>query len=170
VLSNDQQTLYVVVASGGTTTNHYLVGLDPTTLALKESSPGIKMRIPLRDPRNGGANVAWVSDDSSASPMVGPDGDVYYGVLGNPDNGSRGWMLHFSGDLTQTKTPSAYGWDSTASIVPKSMVPSYAGASSYLIFTKYNNYAGLDGGDGVNKVAVLDPNASRMLPPTASWS
>ncbi len=164
-LSSDEQTLYVTVAGSSTS---YLVGLNPTTLALKESSPGVKMRVALKDPRSGGVNNATITDDSSASPMVGPDGDVYYGILGNPSNGSRGWMLHFSGDLTQTKTPGAFGWDSTASVVPASMVPSYAGTSSYLIFTKYNNYAGLDGGDGVNKVAVLDPNATMVEPHASS--
>ena len=115
-LSNDEQTLYV--RRGERQHRHETPtwsGLDPATLALKESSPGVKMRVALKDPRNGGANNANVSDDSSASPMVGPDGDVYYGVLGNPFNGSRGWMLHFSGDLTQTKTPGAFGWDTTAS-------------------------------------------------------
>jgi hypothetical protein len=167
-LSNDGQTLYVVVTSANTSTNQYLVGLDPTTLALKQSSPGVPMRVALKDPRNGGVNNATVSDDSSASPMVGPDGDVYYGVLGNPDNGSRGWMLHFSGDLTQTRTAGAFGWDNTPSVVPASMVPSYTGTSSYLIFTKYNNYAGQDGGDGVNKIAVLDPNATMVEPHASS--
>src|SRR5207249_3985573 len=161
--------LYVVVTSANTSTNRYLVGLDPTTLALKQSSPGVPMRVALKDPRNGAVNNATVSDDSSATPMVGPDGDVYYGVLGNPDNGSRGWMLHFSGDLTQTRTAGAFGWDNTPSVVPASMVPSYIGSSSYLIFTKYNNYAGADGGDGVNKIAVLDPNAT-MVEPHASSS
>ena len=106
------------MTSGDAPAARYLVGLDPATLALKESSPGVKMRVALKDPRNGGVNNAYLLDDSSASPMVGPDGDVYYGVLGNPFNGSRGWMLHFSGDLTQTKTPGAFGWDSTASVVP----------------------------------------------------
>ncbi|HEX9545877.1 MAG TPA: Calx-beta domain-containing protein, partial [Acidimicrobiales bacterium] len=166
-LSHDEHTLYVVVAGAGTT-SQYLVGLDPTTLGLKESSPGTKMRVALKDPRHGGTNNALVLDDSSASPMVGPDGDVYYGVLGNPFNGSRGWLLHFSGDLTQTKTPGAFGWDNTAAIVPRSAVPSYAGSSSYLIFTKYNNYAGLDGGDGVNKIAVLDPNDTMAEPHASS--
>jgi hypothetical protein len=144
--------------------------LDPSTLTLKQSSPGVPMRVALKDPRNGGVNNAFVSDDSSASPMVGPDGDVYYGVLGNPSNGSRGWMLHLSGDLTQTRTPGAFGWDNTPSVVPSSMVPSYTGSSSYLLFTKYNNYAGLDGGDGVNKIAVLDPNATMVEPHASSNS
>jgi hypothetical protein len=165
-LSNDGQTLYVVVASSSTIS--YLVGLDATTLAPKESSPGVKMRVALKDPRDDGINDAVVTDDSSASPMVGPDGDVYYGVLGNPFNGSRGWMLHFSGNLTQIKTPGAFGWDNTASIVSTSAVPSYTGTSAYLIVTKYNNYAGLDGGDGVNRIAVLDPNDTMIEPHTSS--
>jgi hypothetical protein len=41
------------------------------------------------------------------------------------------------------------------------MVPSYAGPSSYLLATKYNNYAGAGSGDGLNRVAVLDPNQTQ---------
>ena len=116
----------------------------------------------LNDPRPG-VGPANITDDSTATPTVGPDGDVYYGVLeGNfPSNHDRGWMLHFSGDLATTNVPGAFGWDDTASVVPSSAVPSYTGRSSYLILTKYNNYAGV-GGDGHNKVAVLDPNTSQV--------
>src|ERR1041385_7156492 len=44
------------------------------------------------------------------------------------------------------------------------MVPSYTGTSSYLLFSKYNNYAnaGNDSGDGVNRVALLDPNSTQV--------
>src|SRR5262249_39700472 len=140
--------------------NSYLVGLDPARLVLKTSSSGT-MRVALKDPRDGAINNTDVPDNSSASPMVGPDGDVYYGVAGNPFTG-HGWMLHCSGDLSGTKIPGAFGWDSAASVVAASVVPSYTGTSAYLIFTKYNNYAGLDGGDGVNKIAVLDPNATMV--------
>jgi hypothetical protein len=165
-LSNDGSTLYVVVAgSAGATA--YLVGLDSATLAVRQSSPGVPMRIALKDPRAPNNN-AVVSDNSSASPMIGPDGDVYYGVLGNPGNGSRGWMLHFVANLTQAKTPGAFGWDNTASVVSASMVPSYSGTSSYLIFTKYNDYAGFDGGFGINKIAVLDPNDTMVEPHASS--
>ena len=76
-LSNDEQTLYVVVTSASTSTNRYLVGLNPSTLTLKQSSPGVPMRVALKDPRNGGVNNASVLDDSSASPMVGP---VYFDI------------------------------------------------------------------------------------------
>jgi len=96
--------------------------------------------------------------------MVGPDGDVYFGIYGNPANGSRGFMLHFSSDLSVEKAPGGFGWDNTASVVPASMVPSYNGPSSFLLFSKYNNYAnaGNDSGDGVNRVALLDPNSTQV--------
>jgi hypothetical protein len=118
------------------------------------------------DPESGKA--ADITDDSSASPTVGPDGDVYYGVLENPccENNDRGWMLHFSAGLSTVKTPGAFGWDDTASIVPTTMVPSYGGSSPYLIFTKYNNYAGTGTGNGQNKVAILDPDATEIDPIT----
>src|SRR5256714_7743269 len=67
-LSNDESTLYVV-AKSSTTTSSYLLGLDSTTLAPKD-------RVSLKDPRNG--NPASVTDDSTASPMVAPDNDVYF--------------------------------------------------------------------------------------------
>jgi hypothetical protein len=45
------------------------------------------------------------------------------------------------------------------------MVPSYQGPSSYLVATKYNHYIGL-GGDGQNKIAILDPNITQTDPVT----
>ena len=153
-LSNDQTTLYVVVKSASTEYYGYLLGLNSTTLATK-------YKVFLKDPRGNTSN-AGILDDSTASPMVGPDGDVYFGVMGNPFNGSRGFMLHFSGDLAVAKTPGGFGWDNTTAVVPAGMVPSYTGASTYLLFTKYNNYAGSDGGDGVNRIAIVDPNATQV--------
>ena len=112
----------------------------------------------LNDPATGAA--AWVSDDATSSPMVGPDGDVYIGVLESnpPGHNFRGWLLHFNAALTQARTPGSFGWDNTPSIVPKEMVPQYTGSSSYLLLTKYNNYAGAGTGDGKNRIAILDPN------------
>ena len=150
-LSHDETTLYVV-AKGTSSSAGYLLGLDSTTLLPK-------YRVFLRDPRNG--NSAAILDDSTASPTVAPDDDVYIGVLSNPDNGSRGFLLRFSADLTVQKTPGAFGWDYTPAIVPATMIPSYQGPSSYLLFSKYNNYAGI-GGDGINKIAILDPNATQI--------
>jgi hypothetical protein len=44
------------------------------------------------------------------------------------------------------------------------MVPSYIGSSSYLLMIKYNNYASA-GGDGVNKLAIVDPNDQTQIDP-----
>jgi hypothetical protein len=151
-LSADGSTLYVSVNNDG---NYYgyLLGLNSTTLATQD-------KVFLKDPRHGNAQNAGLLDISTATPMVAPDGTVFYGIFGNPYNGSRGFLLHFSADLTREFIPGSFGWDDTASIVPASMVPSYHGTSSYLIFSKYNNYAFV-GGDGVNLVGVLDPNATQ---------
>ncbi|MFL6589946.1 MAG: Ig-like domain-containing protein [Chthoniobacterales bacterium] len=152
-LSNDEATVYVVAKSASGAIS-YLLGLDSTTLAMK-------YRVQLKDPRNG--NAAQVTDDSTASPTVAPDNDVYFGILGNPGGGFRGWLLRFSSDLGVQKLTGGFGWDYTPAIVPSSMVPSYHGGSSYLLFCKYNNYAFSDG-NGVNRVALLDPNASQLDP------
>ncbi|HEY0369387.1 MAG TPA: hypothetical protein VGC85_07305 [Chthoniobacterales bacterium] len=155
-LSNDQKTMYVAV-SYGSYSGGYLLALDSRTLA-----PLARVR--LRDSLNPG-NDAVLSDDGSAAPTIGPDGDVYYGVLENylDSNHLRGYLLHFDATLSQSKIPGSFGWDDTASIVPASAVPSYNGSSSYLVLTKYNNYVE-HGGDGVSKLAILDPNDTQTNP------
>ena len=99
--------------------------------------------------------------------MVGLDGDVYYGVLESniPAHNERGWLLHFDASLKTVKTPGAFGWDDTPSIVPSDLVPSYQGTSKYLVLTKYNNYKNTGTGDGRNKIALLDPNNQTELDP-----
>jgi len=157
-LSADGQTLYVTVNEiGGAAARPRgaLLALDAATLATRAVAP-------LIDPAVGVA--AWVSDDATASPTIGPDGDVFIGVLeaAVPSHNYRGWLLHFDATLAQVKTPGAFGWDTTASVVPASMVPSYTGPSSYLLVTKYNNYGGAGSGDGKNRVALLDPGQTQM--------
>jgi hypothetical protein len=154
-LSNDHKILYVAVTSADPTSNSnsgvgYLTSCDSRTL-----SPISRVR--LKDVLSP-ANDALLFDDGTASPTVGPDGDVYFGVLENPlfSNHLRGWLLHFDDALTHSKEPGAFGWDDTASIVAASLVPSYHGSSPYLLMTKYNNYVEA-GGDGINKLAILDP-------------
>ena len=155
-VSADGKTLYIVVISGHTPSNitfvWYLVALDANTLEFKSN-------VVLRDPVTGG--FATVSQNSSASPTVGPDGDVYFGVLESqpPAHNFRGWLLHFDATLATTKAPASFGWDDTASVVPATMVPSYTGASPYLLAIKYNNYGGAGTGDGKNLMAIVDPSA-----------
>ncbi len=155
-LSPDQQTLYFPVAIA--TGLGYLVSVRASSLEPIAQQP-------LIDPFS--LQFAFVPSFSSASPVVGPDGDVYFGVLERQccvHNG-RGWLLHFDASLSHTKIPGSFGWDSTPSIVPSSLVPSYQGTSSYLIFSKYNNYKDPPAtGDGNNKIAILDPNATEHDP------
>ncbi len=148
-LSLDQGTLYIALRTAATASGvqtGYLVALDSVTLAHKS-------RVRLIDPRTG--IDATVTDNGTSSPTIGPDGDVYFGMLGTAGSGhaSRGWMLHYDATLALTKLPGAFGWDNTPSIVPASMVPSYTGPSSYLLMTKYNSYS-----DGQHRIAILDPN------------
>src|SRR5262249_32000852 len=56
------------------------------------------------------------------------------------------------------KPSGSFGWDNTPSLIPAILVPIYGGLSPDLLVTKYNNYAGFGTGDGVNKIALLDPN------------
>ena len=159
--SNDHLTAYfpVVDAPNG---HGFLVSVNATTLA-----PVSKAR--LKDPQFP-ANDAILLDKSSAVPAVGPDGDVYYGVFESAccANNARGWMLHFNNTLALAKLPGAFGWDASASIVRRGMVPSYAGSSNYLILTKYNNYRGIGTGDGTNRMALLDPNTAMTDPITGT--
>jgi hypothetical protein len=128
VLSNDGSTVYVV-ASG-----FFLLGLDSKTLAKKY----------VRSLGSGFTDIA------TASPTVGPDGDVYFGVQNS--------LQHFSGNLATNKGPGFFGWDYTVAVIPSSVVPSYSGQSSYLLFCKYNDYSSR------NRVALLDPNATQYAP------
>jgi hypothetical protein len=154
-LSWDSKTLYVAVSNGSA---GYLVALNSSTLAPIG-------RVRLVDPKSG--IDSWINDNSSASPTVGSDGDVYYGVLESPfpENNDRGWLLHFDSTLAHKKTPGAFGWDTTAALVPASLVPSYTGTSRYLLMSKYNNYANV-GGNGDNRIAILDPRNSETDPIT----
>jgi hypothetical protein len=167
-ISPDGTKLYVAMSNVNVATGQSEYAATGDLVELNASTLQPINVVALNDPHTG--NAAWLPDDGTASVMVGPDGNVYYGVLENPfpSNNDRGWMLQFSSSLTQSPTapPGAFGWDDTASVVPASMVPSYKGSSKYLIMTKYNNYAGIGSGNGVNKLAILDPNATEVDPVT----
>jgi len=147
-LSDDESILYFAVQlrNGG----GYLIGMDTAKMATK-----YKAR--LLDPSSGGDAI--LGNQSTSSPTIGLDGDVFFGVLSNPEqaHNKRGFLLHFDKTLTKQKITGSFGWDTTASIIPTSAFSSYKGKSDYFVITKYNNYALF--GDGDNRVALLDPNA-----------
>jgi len=161
-ISNDGATIYIAVNknTGGGTQTGYLLALDSTTLA-------VKAKIPLVEP-NG--TPARISDDGTATPVVGTDGRVFYGVLEATfgTHNARGWLLQFDALLNPVGAPGSFGWDVSPSVIPASMVPSYAGTSTYLLATKYNNYEGAGTGDGLNRVAILDPKGTQADPITPS--
>lgn len=148
-LSNDHRTLYIAVTDPGG--GGYLLALDSRTLATTGKVRLKDVQSPLDDAR--------MLDEGTASPLVGPDGDVYFGVLEGSGgaNHARGWLLHYDQTLVSAKPSGAFGWDNTPSIVPSSLVPSYHGVSKYLVLSKYNNYIQA-GGTGINLMALLDPN------------
>lgn len=158
-IASDGNSVYLAVSNA--VGQGYLVRVDASSLLPLA-------RATLTDPATG--TPARITGDSTSSPTVGPDGDVYFGVLENPrsTHNGRGWLLHFNAALDQAKVPGSFGWDNTPSIVPASAVPSYTGPSPYLLATKYNNYAGAGSGDGQNRMAILDPTQSQVDRVTSS--
>jgi hypothetical protein len=76
-ISSDQKTVYIAVINGenigfSNGFSGYLVGLDAATLKPKYA-------VRLKDPID--EDAAVLNDDSSASPTIGPDGDVFMGAL-----------------------------------------------------------------------------------------
>ncbi len=155
-LSNDGTIVYIAANRGapGAVQTGVLLALDSKTLATRAS-------VALIDPYLG--VPARVSDDGTATPVVGPDGRVFYGVLERTfgTHNARGWLLQFDAMLNPVGVPGSFGWDVSPSVIPASMVPSYTGTSTYLLAQKYNNYAGVGTGIGLNQLAVLDPHSNQ---------
>jgi len=86
-----------------------LLGVDPAT-----NSPG------------GGR----ILDDSSATPVVAPDGSVYFGAY-TRYNYAQGHLMHFGADGTYLGAYE-FGWDCTPGI--------YAHGGTYSVVTKDNHY------------------------------
>ena len=144
-------------------------GAHPTMVKLATKDLTLAASAQIFDPSvaNGDASLP---QESSASPMIGPDGHVFMGVFGNGYRESHGWMAQFDANLNPNDSKGkrlpwgAFGWDDTAVVVPTKIVPSYYGKAPYLILTKYNNYnfSWDPLADGSNKVAVLDPSSDSI--------
>ena len=151
-LSNDQTTVYVAVSTGAEFGTGYLTSLNAATLAPIAHAA-------LFDPRGA---LAIVSTDSSAAPMVGPGWRCLLRSSRNPccsSHNDRGWLLHFDSALTQTKTPGSFGWDDTASVVPANCGAVIHRRIALSDPDEVQQLCRIGSGDGVNKVAVLDPSA-----------
>lgn len=125
----------------------YMVALNPVDMTTLAKAPTYDVLIP--------SQFGVFSVISTSNPVIGPDGDVYAGILESPIRNSRGWLMHWNASLTVRKNPGAFGWDNTPAIVPRKLVPWYLGNSKYLLFSKYNYYGAAGQPD---KVALLDPN------------
>lgn len=84
------------------------------------------------DPTTNAKGSATVSDASSATPTILPDGSILYGVTDHYDY-SRGHLMHFDaqGHYVNSYT---FGWDSTAAV--------YQHDNTYSVVVKDNHYGG----------------------------
>lgn len=84
------------------------------------------------DPATNEPPPARVLDDSSSTPVVAPDGSVFYGAY-TLYNWAQGHLMHFSanGDFLNSFN---FGWDSTPAIYPHN--------GTYSVIIKNNHYFG----------------------------
>jgi outer membrane protein assembly factor BamB len=82
------------------------------------------------DPADNTMGAGRVIDDSSSSPLIAPDGSVFYGAY-TRYNYTQGHLMHFSSTGTYLGSY-PFGWDITPGI--------YAHSNTYSIITKENRY------------------------------
>src|SRR6185437_28978 len=89
------------------------------------------------DPATNEPPPARVLDDSSSTPVVAPDGSIFYGAY-TLYNWAQGHMMHFSanGDFLNAFN---FGWDNTPAIYPH--------GGTYSLIFKNNHYGGPGFGD-----------------------
>ena len=86
-----------------------------------------------RDPADNTLGAGRVEDDSTSSPVVAPDGSIYYGSF-TRYNYAQGHMVHFSSTGAYLGSYK-FGWDITPAIARQ--------GQTFSIVTKENHYAEL---------------------------
>ena len=148
-IANDG-TIYTVSRAHFNSRYSYLVALNPDmtpkwTQSLRDRfNDGCNVTLPQNgapggcrggaftgfDPADNTMGAGRVIDDSSSSPLIAPDGSVFYGAY-TRYNFSQGHLMHFTSTGTYLGAY-PFGWDITPGI--------YAHANNYSIITKENRY------------------------------
>jgi hypothetical protein len=102
------------------------------------------------DPATNRPGAGRVLDDSSASPVVAPDGSIFYGAY-TSYNYSQGHLMHFGADGTYLGAY-PFGWDTTPAV--------YAHDRTYSIVTKDNHYGSTGSYCNDPRYCPTDRNAS----------
>lgn len=84
------------------------------------------------DPGTNRPGSARLYDDSTASPVIAPDGSIFYGVY-NRYNFAQGHLMHFSANGQYLGSYKNFGWDTTPSI--------WQHDGTYSVIFKENHYS-----------------------------
>ncbi len=155
-------TIYTVSKNHFVSRYNYLIAVNPNMTGKWAASmrgrlnDGCGVSFPIGNPggagANGGCNAgatfgvdpatnepppARVLDDASSTPVVAPDGSIFFGAY-TLYNWAQGHMLHFSanGDFLNSFN---FGWDNTPAIYPH--------GGTYSVVFKNNHYGGAGFGD-----------------------
>jgi hypothetical protein len=111
--------------------------------------PGTKKGV---DPATNNTPAGRILDESSASPTIGPDGSIYYGVY-TRYNWAQGHLMHFdkNGHFLNAYL---FGWDATPGIYPHN--------NSYSVVLKENHYGGV--GSYCNDATICPPDRTATYP------
>ncbi|MCU1246348.1 MAG: hypothetical protein JWN02_2258, partial [Acidobacteria bacterium] len=109
------------------------------------------------DPATNTFGGGRVLDDSSASPVVAPDGSVYFGAY-TRYNYAQGHLMHFSAGGTYLGAYN-FGWDVTPGI--------YAHGATYSLVTKDNHYGETGSYCNDDVACPLDRDATNPAYPEA---
>jgi len=151
VISLDGSTVYTVSRAHFWGRASYLLALNTANLTLQWSTSfqgllddGCNVLLPPDgqpggcsiygatglDPTQNTLGAGIISDQASASPMVAPDGSIFFGANDAFDYG-RGHLLKFSSTGTYQASYN-FGWDSTPAIYPNN--------GTYSVILKDNHY------------------------------